>query len=215
MTRDELIEQNLGLVHACARRFLDREIEYEELYSAGTLGLIKAAERFDPALGYKFSTYAVPVILGEIKGVFRSSGTVKVSRSVKELSQKAKAISDEYQKEHGRQISLGELAETLGVDAYKASLALCVSAPPLSLSSDDDTSGTIEIPVLCEEERVIEHLALTQAIEQLSDEERELITLRYFSHLTQQKTAEKLSVTQVQVSRKEKKILKKLRAMLL
>lgn len=215
MTRNELIEQNLGLVHACARRFLDRGIEYEELCSAGTLGLIKAAERFDPDLGFRFSTYAVPVILGEIKGLFRSQGAVKVSRSLKELSQKARTLSDEYQKEHGRPISVRELSEKLRVDEYKASQALNVSMPLLSLSENDSENGTLEIPVPSEEEKVIERLALFQAIKELSDEERSLISLRYFSHLTQQETAEKLSVTQVQISRKEKKILQKLRTMLI
>ena len=120
MDRNELIEQNLRLVHACAHRFEGRGIEYEELYAAGCEGLVKAARRFDPDMGCKLSTYAVPVILGEIRGLFRSSGTVKLSRSLKELSVKARALCDGYRSDHDRDMPISELAATLGVDEYKA-----------------------------------------------------------------------------------------------
>lgn len=215
MTRDERIKSNLGLVRACAKRFRDKGVEYEELISAGTLGLIKAADRFDPSLGYRFSTYAVPVILGEMKLLFREGGAVKVSRSLKELSVKAQKLSDEYRQEHGDPISVRLLAEKLGVDEYKAAQALSVSAPPLSLSEYDDEGGALTIPVPSQEERLIERLALSQALKRLTEDEQELVRLRYFEQNTQSKTASLLSTTQVQISRREKKILRKLRMMLI
>ncbi|MBQ3416908.1 MAG: sigma-70 family RNA polymerase sigma factor [Ruminococcus sp.] len=215
MTRNERIEENLGLVRACANRFRDKGVEYEELISAGTLGMIKAADRYDPTLGFRFSTYAVPVILGEIRALFREGGAVKVSRSLKDLSQKAKRISEEYQKEHGVPITVKTLAKLLGVDEYKASDALCASSPPLSLSDCTQEGGAPDIPVPSGEEELIEHLALTQAIKRLSEEEQNIVRLRYFEQNTQSKTAALLSTTQVQISRKEKKILSKLRMMLL
>ena len=100
MTRDELIRENLGLVHSCAKKFVNRGIEYDDLYSSGCVGLIKAIDNFDESLGYKLSTYAVPVILGEIKRLFRDGGMIKVSRSLKELSLKASKIAENYKKEH-------------------------------------------------------------------------------------------------------------------
>lgn len=215
MTRDERIENNLGLVRSCAKKFIGRGIEYEELVSAGTLGLIKAADRFDEQLGYRFSTYAVPVILGEMKMLFREGGALKVSRSLKDLSQKAKKISEAYQKEHGAPIAVSLLAERLGVDTYKAAQAMTVSSPPLSLSSSDGEGGTIDVPVPFGEEPILERLALSQALEMLSDEEQQLVRLRYFEHHTQSKVALLLSTTQVQISRKEKKVLQKLRTMLI
>lgn len=207
MTRDELIEQNLGLVHSCAKRFFGAE--YDDLVSAGTLGLIKAADRFDPSRGYQFSTYAVPVILGEMKTLFREGGAVKVSRSLQQLSQKAKRISGEYQKEHGVPITIHTLARLLGVDDDKAAQALEVSSP-LSLSQCEQDARAPS-----KEDALLEHLALSQAIEKLSDEEQTLIRLRYFEHKTQSKTADLLSTTQAQISRREKKILTKLRMMLI
>ena len=215
MTRDERIGENLGLVRACANRFRDKGIEYEELISAGTLGLIKAADRYDPTLGFRFSTYAVPVILGEMKALFRQGGAIKVSRSLKDLSQKARNLSEAYQKEHGTPITVSVLARQLGVDEYKASQALSVSSPPLSLSQSDDEGGALDIPIPSGEEELIEHLALTQAIDRLSEEEQNIVRLRYFEQNTQSKVASLLSTTQVQISRKEKKILSKLRMMLL
>ena len=127
MQRDELIEQNLRLVHACAHRFENKGIEYDDLYSAGCVGLIKAVDKFDESLGYRFSTYAVPVILGEIKQLFRSGGSVKLSRSLQELSARARQLCEDYRTEYNREIKITELAEKLGVDVYKASLALNAS----------------------------------------------------------------------------------------
>lgn len=215
MEKDELIERNLRLVHACAHRFTGRGIEYDDLYSAGCVGLVKAVSRFDPSRGYQLSTYAVPVILGEIKQLFRDGGSVKLSRSLKELSIKAKEICTGYKSEHGEDIGIAALAEQLGVDVYKAADALNAAQTVLSLSGGEDGESSVEIPVPSPEEQLTERLSLQQAMDFLDDSERSLIELRYYHHQTQQQTAESLGASQVQISRREKKILLKLRAMLI
>ncbi|MBQ6336491.1 MAG: sigma-70 family RNA polymerase sigma factor [Ruminococcus sp.] len=214
MDRNALIEQNLRLVHACARRFKGKGIEYDDLYSAGCLGLTKAADRFDESRGFRFSTYAVPVILGEIRALFRSGGTVKLSRSLQELSMRARELSDCYRADHQEEMTVNALAEALGVDVYQAALALSASRPTLSLSGEDEEGG-VDIPVPSVEEALTDRLSLREALETLSDEDRELIELRYFSRKTQTATAAQLGTTQVQISRREKKILLKMRSMLI
>ena len=189
MQRDELIADNLRLVHACAHRFEGKGIEYDDLYSAGCVGLIKAVDKFDTDLGYRFSTYAVPVILGEIKQLFRSGGSVKLSRSLQELSARARTICESYRTEHGSEIKIAELADKLGVDVYKASLALNASQAILSLSGGEDDESGIDVPVPSVEESLTEKLSLRQVISTLDQSERELIDLRYFRHKTQQQTA--------------------------
>lgn len=212
MTRDELIEQNLGLVHSCAKKFVGRGIDYDDLYSGGCIGLIKAIDNFDESLGYKLSTYAVPVILGEIKRLFRDGGMIKVSRSLKELSLKAVKIAQAYKKEHSTDIPISLLAQALGVDVYKASEALSVSTPVMSLTShDEDGDKAIDVPVASTEDSLIEKMTLDSIISTLDERDRQLITLRYFRHKTQVDTAKALGMTQVQVSRREKKILSYMR----
>lgn len=214
MQRNELIENNLRLVHACARRFIGRGIEYDDLYSAGCVGLVKAVDRFDPELGYRFSTYAVPVILGEIKQLFRSGGSVKLSRSLQELSSRAREICERFRTENDRDIKITELAEQLGVDAYRAAEALNASKTVLSLSGGDEEGG-IDVPIQSPEDSLTDRLSLAQTLDMLDEGERELINLRYFARKTQQQTADCLGMTQVQISRKEKKILLKMRGMLI
>lgn len=213
-TRNELIEQNLGLVHACAKRFSGKGIDYDDLYSAGCLGLVKAIDRFDPDRGYQLSTYAVPVILGEIKLLFREGGTIKLSRSLRDRSTKARAIADEYLRETGREIRIAQLADRMGCDVYQAQEALSASQSALSLSYEGDEQRVIEIPVDSPEEDLTDKLSLREAIKGLNEDERQLIRLRYFQHKTQSEIAKRLDTTQVQISRREKKILIKLRAML-
>ncbi len=216
MTRDELIEKNLGLVHSCAKKFVGKGIEYDDLYSSGCVGLIKAIDNFDESLGYKLSTYAVPVILGEIKRLFRDGGMIKVSRSLKELSLKASKIADEYKKEHSNDIPISLLAEKLGVDVYKASEALSVSTPVMSLTAhSEDGERELDVPTISIEDSLIEKLSLSDILSTLEKSDRELITLRYFKHKTQVDTAKALGLTQVQVSRKEKKILSIMRQKLI
>ena len=208
MTREEFIESNLGLVHTCANRFRNRGIEYEELYSAGCLGLVKAADGFDETLGFAFSTYAVPVILGEIKRLFREQGAVKVSRSVKEKSRLAVAALEELRQTLEREPTVGELAEKLGIDEYEASQLINISTPALSLTDTDENGDRqLDIPVDFGEEEIGNSIALSQALSTLDERDRQLIILRYYRGLTQAVTAEKLSMTQVQVSRREKALL--------
>lgn len=204
-----LAEDNLGLVHLCANRFRGRGIEYDDLYGAGCIGLIKAAKAFDTSRGVKFSTYAVPVILGEIKRLFRDGGTVKVSRGTKELSLKITRIREKFTADNGREPALSELCKISGESEEDVVEALNVAMPPMSLtdSSDEDGGGQIDLPVDAPDEEITDRLSLAQALEILDAKDRQLIFLRYFQEKTQTQTAALLDMTQVQVSRREKKIL--------
>lgn len=210
------IEQNLGLVHLCANRFRGKGIEYEDMYSAGCIGLLKAAKAFDESRGVKFSTYAVPVILGEIKRLFRDGGTIKVSRSLKELSLKTVRLREKIIKETGKDPTVSELAEKLSTTPEMISEALCVSAPPVSLTACyDDNSSEVDIPVPSPDEEIGDSISLSQVMSELSSEDRKLIYMRYFENKTQSDTAKTLGMTQVQVSRREKKLLGQMREVLL
>ena len=214
--RDEKICNNIGLVHTCARRFIGRGIEYDDLYQAGSMGLVKAVDGFDESRGLKFSTYAVPVILGEIRRLFRDGGTVKVSRSLKELAMRVSRERDVFCLREGREPSVTELAETLGIEREQAAEALGASLPALSLTrSGEDDGDEVEIPVASPEENITDRLALRQLLAELSPHDRTLIEYRYFKRQTQQVTADKLGMTQVQVSRRERAILRQLREQLI
>ena len=210
--RQPLAEENLGLVHLCANRFRNKGLEYEELYSAGCVGLLKAVKAFDADRGVVFSTYAVPVILGEIKRLFRDGGTIKVSRSVKELSLRLSRIRQDFALKNGGEPTLSQLAELSGADEESVALALNVSCAPMSLTEvGEDGTRQIDIPTEPPDEEITERLSLRQALASLEDRDRQLIYLRYFKSLTQTQTARVLSMTQVQVSRREKKILGQLK----
>ncbi|MBE6737514.1 MAG: sigma-70 family RNA polymerase sigma factor [Ruminococcaceae bacterium] len=210
--RDKLICENTGLVHSCAKKFTGRGIEYEELCSSGCVGLIKAAKRFDESLGFKFSTYAVPVILGEIKQLFRDSGAVKVSRSIKELSLKINRVCEDYYREFCEEPSVTKIAELLDESIESVAEALSAMRLPVSLSYEtEEDSRECDIPVESEEEEITERITLHQHLSELECRDRELINLRYFKGKTQSDTAKVLGMTQVQVSRREKKILLTLR----
>lgn len=211
--KQEIAKANLGLVHACAKRFKGRGIEYDDLFSAGCVGLLKAINNFDWDRGIKLSTYAVPVILGEIKQLFRDSGTVKVSRSLKELSLKASKISDEYLRQHGEEITVNKLAEILETEPDRVVQALNASRLPVSLNNldRDGDEYVTDIPVDSVEEKLSEIISLRQAVKDLEEEDKKLIILRYYKHMTQTQTAKVLNITQVQVSRREKKILESLK----
>ncbi|MDO5123523.1 MAG: sigma-70 family RNA polymerase sigma factor [Eubacteriales bacterium] len=204
-SRDELICENMGLVYSCAKKLCGRGVEYEELCSAGTVGLIFAVDRFDETRGFKFSTFAVPAILGEMKRIFRDGGTVKVSRSVRELSLKIARFCETYEAENGEMPTVLQISESLSVEAEQVTEALCASQVPKSLTAEEGEDVDISVP--SKEESIIEKLTLYQVIDELEEEEKSLIKLRYFMGRTQVETAEKLGLTQVQVSRKEKKIL--------
>ena len=209
-------EAHLGLVHLCAKRFRERGIEYEELYSAGCLGLVKAANAFDPERGVCFSTYAVPVILGEIRRLFREGGSVHIGRRLQELSFRANRIAEELRQKNGTEPTVRQIAQALGVSEAETAEALCAAQPVSSLTAETDDGEIIaDIPVPSPETRIQEHLALEQVLTLLDARDRELIRLRYRENRTQSETAVRLGMTQVQVSRREKKILLFLRAELL
>ena len=217
-TDDKFIQDNLGLVHSLASRFKGRGIEYEELFAAGCEGLVKAGLGFDESRGLKFSTYAVPVILGEIKRLFRDGGAIKVSRSLKELSLKASAVRERLRSE-GSEPKLSDIAEALGVTIEQAGEAVTAALPPVSLAArenDDDAENGKEadIPVPPEQAALTERIALNQCLALLEEEERRIVILRYLKNKTQTEVGKVLGVSQVQVSRKEKKALKHLKEML-
>lgn len=212
-TDNKFVQDNLGLVHSLAAKFKGRGIEYEELFAAGCEGLIKAANGFDETRGLRFSTYAVPVILGELKRLFRDGGSVKVSRGLKELSMKASRIRDELRKK-GSEPRISEIADALGVSVELAGEAVSAAVPPLSLTFSDDEGDQLDIPVPPEQAKLTEHIALEQCLALLSEEERSLINLRYMENKTQSEAGHALGLSQVQVSRKEKKVLAKLRELM-
>ena len=195
--RERQIRENLGLVHTVANRFRGRGIEYDDLYQSGCVGLIKAVDRFDPTLGYAFSTYAVPVIIGEIKRLFRDGGAVKVSRALKEKALHAARLREDFLRREGREPTIGELAELLSCDPAEAAEIVGVMQP-------------LDIPV-DDSEQLFDRLTVLQAMDGLEKSEQMLVELRYYKGLTQCKTAEILGLSQVQVSRKEKAVLQKMR----
>ncbi len=207
-----LIEENLGLVHACCHKLMGKGIEYDDLYGAGCLGLCKAAQGFDPTLGNCFSTYAVPVILGEIRRLFRDGGSVKVSRSLKELTMKINRESAALESRLGREPTVWELSNALSVSPEQITEALCAARPVLSLTrAEEGEQNEWDIPVDSCEEDFCTKEALRQTLAALPEQDRQLIILRYFKGNTQTVTARMLGMTQVQVSRRERAILQKMR----
>ncbi len=215
--RNTFIEQNLGLVHSCAGRFRGRGLEYDDLYSAGCMGLIKAYDGFDESRGVCFSTYAVPVILGEIRKLFRDGGTVKVSRSLKELGMRINAAREHHHKLCGSEPTLSQLAEELGESIENITLAIQASQPALSLTPEnrEDDEHQIDIPVDSPEEELADKIGLEEVMQNLPEQDKLLIQLRFYGNRTQSDTAKILHTTQVQVSRRERKILQWMRLRLL
>jgi len=214
--REQFICDNIGLVHTCARRFMGRGVEYDDLFQAGCVGLVKAADGFEEERGLKFSTYAVPVILGEVRRLFRDGGTVKVSRSLKELSMRAARERDQFTAVQGREPTVGEMAALLGVEREQAAEAMGAARPPLSLTraGDGEEGDQIDVPVAPDDEGLVDRLALRQVLGELPPPDRALLVLRYLQHQTQQATAQQLGMTQVQVSRRERVLLAQLREQL-
>ena len=207
--REALIGENYGLVHSCANKFRGRGVEYEDLFQAGCVGLIKAADNFDKERGFAFSTYAVPVILGEIRRIFRDGGAVKVGRSLKERSRQAMKIREEMSLELQREPTVSELAQKLGVDVPTAAELITISLPTISLTAcdEDGKENQLDIPTQAPEAEITEKMALKTVVESLEEKDRRLIELRYFKGMTQVSTAKELGMSQVQVSRREKVIL--------
>ena len=213
---EPLVTENLALVHACANRFRGRGAEYEELYSAGCVGLVKAAKGFDPGRGFAFSTYAVPVILGEIRRVFRDGGAIKVGRTLKEKARRAMQEKAALEAALQREPTVGELAARLGISPEEAAQLITVSMPVLSLTADNEhAQRQLDVPVPPPDSALCDLLSLRAVLDTLNARDSALIRLRYFEGLTQSKTAEKLGMSQVQVSRREKAILLTLREKML
>ncbi|MBQ5320117.1 MAG: sigma-70 family RNA polymerase sigma factor [Oscillospiraceae bacterium] len=217
LKNDSFVEENLGLVHLCANRFRGKGIEYDDLYGAGCVGLVKAASAFDRNRGVKFSTYAVPVILGEIRRLFRDGGTIKVSRSIRELGLKINRAKENFTFMQGREPTISELADLTCSTAEDVAEALAVNLPLISLtsSSDEGDDGQIDIASPSPDAELVDLISLRQSLSALDEKDRKLIYFRYFKDMTQTVTAQKLGMTQVQVSRREKKLLMLLRGDLL
>lgn len=214
--RSAFIEKNLGLVHSCAGRFRGRGIEYDDLYSAGCMGLVKAYDGFDENRGVCFSTYAVPVILGEIKKLFRDGGTVKVSRSIKELGLRVNAAREQYVKRYGAEPTVTQLAQQLDETPEAVALAIRAAMPTMSLTPEgEDDEHQMDIPVESPEEELADKISLGEVMRSLPEQDRKLIQLRFYGNRTQSDTAKLLNTTQVQISRRERKILQFMRAQLL
>lgn len=207
--KDKTAKENLGLVHACCKRFKNRGIEYEELFAAGCLGLAKAINNFDKERNFQFSTYAFPVIMGEIKRLFRDGGAIKVSRSLKDIAIKISRLNNEHKLKSGKELSVSQLAKCLDVSEEKISEALSCMQIPLSLTADFDEDGNpqIDVPTDDIQEEISERLSLQQAVAVLEENDRQIINLRYYQNKTQTQTAKILNMTQVQISRRERKIL--------
>lgn len=216
--RDILTEKNMGLVYSIARRFQNRGVEMEDLVQIGSIGLLKAIDKFDTGYDVKFSTYAVPMITGEIKRFLRDDGMVKVSRSLKEEAARAYAVREELFLKTGREPALEEIAAELNIDREELVLAMESAVQIESLQKtifQSDGSGISLEDKLPQEknqqEEVLDRLLLEQMLGMLEPKERELIYLRFFMEKTQTCVAKKMGMSQVQVSRLEKKILSRLR----
>ncbi len=207
--KNKLAESNMGLVHACCKRFSGKGIEYEELFSAGCLGLAKAINNFDESRNFQFSTYAFPVIMGEIKRLFRDGGSVKVSRTLRELASAICRANNENKMKNGTELTVSQLAQKLDVSEEKIIDALNCVRTPLSLTAEYDEDGNpqLDVPVDDIQYEISERLSLEQALKLLDDNDQKIIRLRYYQNKTQTQTAKILNMTQVQVSRRERKIL--------
>ncbi len=212
-----LVEQNTGLIWSIARRYFGRGVDPDDLYQLGCVGFLKAIEGFDTEYGTKFSTYAVPKISGEIRRFLRDDGMVKVSRGVKEQAAQIHAARTQLEQRLGREPTLSELSRETGFTPEDIAYAETATGPAESLQRESGEDGfTLEL-VLGDygaEERMVEHVALRALIEKLPDRERQVIALRSYHGMTQQNCARVLHVSQVQVSRLERRAVETLRAML-
>jgi RNA polymerase sporulation-specific sigma factor len=217
--RDCLVEENLGLVWSVVRRFERRGYEMEDLYQIGTIGLIKAIDKFDASYSVRLSTYAIPVITGEVKRFLRDDGMVKVSRSLKENGYRLKKLGAEFLQENGREPTVSELCERAQISEDEAILALESLNDVDSIYRQVSQSDGSEVYLLdrladqSEKDELLDRIWLSQLLEQLDDTQRDLIRMRYFEDRTQTDIAKELGISQVQVSRMEKKILLQMRKM--
>ena len=212
-----LVEENAGLIWSVARRYFGRGVEPDDLFQLGSLGFLKAVRDFDEAYGTQFSTYAVPKISGEIRRFLRDDGAVKVSRGIKEQAAKIRQARVVLEQRIGREPKMSELAAETGLSPEEIAFAETATGPADSIHRESGEDGfTLEL-VLGDygaEERLVEHVALRAAVEKLPEREKQVIALRYFHGLTQQAAARILHVSQVQISRIERRAIEQLRDML-
>lgn len=214
---EKLVEENSGLIWSVARRFFGRGVDADDLYQIGCIGFLKAINGFDSEYGTQFSTYAVPKISGEIRRFLRDDGAIKVSRGIKEQAQKIRSARNELEQSLGREPTLSELSAATGICAEDIAAAETATGPTQSLQYESGEEGFSLEDVLGDygqEERLIERFALDEAIKKLPEKERMIIALRYFHGLTQDKTSQAVGVSQVQVSRLERKAIEQLRLFL-
>jgi len=214
--RETLVSNNIRLVWSVVQRFAGRGYDSEDLFQIGCIGLLKSVDKFDLSFDVKFSTYAVPMIIGEIQRFLRDDGTLKVSRSLKEMAGRVRKAKDELSKRLGRQPTISEVAEELGVTPEEIVFAQEANKPPTSIhetvfENDGDPITLMDQIADDSQEKWFDKLALTQAIQGLSDRERLIVYLRYFRDQTQSEVASRLGISQVQVSRLEKKILQSIK----
>ena len=210
----QLIEENSGLIWSVARRFFGRGTDAEDLFQLGCVGFLKAIDGFDPEFGTRFSTYAVPKISGEIRRFLRDDGAVKVSRSVKEQAAQIRAARQSMEQRMGREPSIGELSQELGISPEDIAFAETATGPAESLQRQSGEDGfTLELVLgdYSAEEKMVEHVALRSAIEKLPTRERQVVALRYYHGMTQQNCAKVMKVSQVQISRLERRAVYLLR----
>jgi RNA polymerase sporulation-specific sigma factor len=212
-----LVQKNIALVKSVVKRFLGRNLDYDDLFQLGCMGLVKAIINYDPSFCVRFSTYAVPLILGEIRRFLRDDGAVKVARPVKELYARAMTVSQRLGSEFGREAKIEEIAEAIGCNKEDISQCLEAARMPVSLNAPLQDDGgkelTLDDCLGCEDnsERTIDRILLREMLGSLAPRERKVIFLRYFEDRTQSEIAAFLGISQVQVSRLESKIIKKLR----
>lgn len=220
--RNTLVEENIGLVYTIVRRFLGRGIEMEDLVQIGSIGLIKAIDKFDLSFEVRFSTYAVPMIAGEIKRFLRDDGMIKVSRPLKELAAKTGAARERLEFSLGREPTIEELAREVGASREEVAASLEAGAEVESIyrpvGRDDENGGCLMDRIAeknSENDRVLNRMVLTALLKDLGEQEQQIILKRYFENKTQTVIASELGISQVQVSRLEKKILRQLRERML
>ncbi len=217
VARDTLVNCNIRLVWSVVQRFLNRGYEAEDLFQIGCIGLLKSVDKFDLSYDVRFSTYAVPMIIGEIQRFLRDDGTVKVSRSLKELANKVRKMKDELSKTLGRLPTIHEVAEALELSAEEVVMAQEANKPPSSIhetvyENDGDPITLMDQISDDSQDKWFDKLALNEAIGRLNERERLIVYLRYFRDQTQSEVAERLGISQVQVSRLEKKILQNIKS---
>ncbi len=210
---EQIVSTNMGLVKSIALRFVGRGVEFEDLIQIGSMGMIKAIRGFKAEKNCRFTTYAVPLILGEIKRFLRDDGWIKISREIRSNAAAIFRFSEEYEKKEGKSPTMEIICKALHLSEEKAVLAMESARPALSLYAEDEDTGFSPEKIVGEDpiDEEVSKIALREAVSSLPKEEKRLIELRYFRSLTQEQTARLLGLTQVKVSREEKRILKKMR----